>query len=97
MASIVMLKDPKTGIIKKGFFGFSWTTLFFGGLPAICRGDLVVGILITIASFFTGWIVAIIWAFVYNKRYTLGLIQQGYQFIDNNETTRLAKNKLGIE
>ena len=30
MAQIVMLKHKDSGLLKKGFVGFSWTTLFFG-------------------------------------------------------------------
>lgn len=38
MATVVMLKHPETGIVTKGFYGFSWTTFFFGCLPALFRG-----------------------------------------------------------
>lgn len=97
MATMIMMKNPETGILKKGFYGFSWTTLFFAGIPAICRGDLKVGILVLIASLLTGGIADIIWAFVYNKKYTLGLIEQGFQFIGDPNQILQAKAKLGIE
>lgn len=96
MASVIMMEQPSTGIIKKGFYGFSWTTLFFGGFPAFFRGDLVEGILIIIASCLTGGLAQIIWAFVYNKRYTLKLVSQGFKFAGDPSAIALAKAKLGI-
>jgi|SRR6476646_8979123 xanthine/uracil permease len=96
MAQVVMLKHPKTGILKKGFFGFSWTTLFWGGFPAIFRGDLLMGLLLIILQWFTFGIATLIWAFVYNKNYTNKLIEQGYEFADAAPLVARARAKLGI-
>jgi hypothetical protein len=91
-----MLKHPKTGILKKGFFGFSWTTLFFGGFPAIFRGDLLIGVLFLILQWFTFGLAGLIWAFIYNKTYTTKLIEQGYEFADSPTLVNEARAKLGI-
>ena len=96
MAKVVMLKHPQTGILKKGLYGFSWTTLFFGGLPAIFRGDIIIGLVVMIASILTCGIAGLIWAFVYNKKYTLNLLEKGYVFNDTQENVLRAKEKLGI-
>lgn len=96
MATAVMMRNPQTGIMKKGFYGFSWTTLFFGGIPALCRGDLKTGVLLIIACLLTGGLAGLVWAFVYNKNYTLGLIHQGYQFAGDASQVALAKQRLGI-
>ena len=33
-----MMKNETNGLMKKGFIGFSWTYLFFGGLVPLFRG-----------------------------------------------------------
>ena len=96
MASVIMMKNPQTGIIKKGFYGFSWTTLFFSGFPALFRGDIKTGVIVIIANLLTGGLAALIWAFFYNKSYTLGLIKEGYQFVGDPNAILSAKAKLGL-
>lgn len=65
--------------VKKVPLGFSWTTLFFGGIPALMRGDWIPGIIILIGSMLTWGIVAIIAAFIYNKMYAKSLFEKGYR------------------
>lgn len=96
MATVVMMKHPQTGLVQKGFFGFSWTTFFFGGWPAIFRGDFIVGVMFIVLQFFTFGIASIIWAFLYNKSYTRKLLEKGYQFADSEGVVSLAKMKLGV-
>jgi len=96
MATTIMMKNPKTGIFKKGIYGFSWTTFFFGGLPAIFRGDIVTGLIIIVLGILTCGIAQLIWAFFYNKHYTTKLIEQGYVFADSEGAVAMARAKLGI-
>ena len=96
MATQIMLKHPKTGIIKKGLYGFSWTTLFFGGFPALIRGDIMIGVALLVLEIVTFGIAGLIWAFVYNKKYTLSLIEQGYEFAGSEGENALARQNLGI-
>lgn len=74
MAHKVRLIHNASGLTKTGFYGFSWTTLFFGFFPALFRADwitffggLVIYVIIDIFTFGIGGIVAgIAWAFMYN-------------------------------
>jgi len=104
MATRISMKHKETGIMKDGFYGFSWTTLFFGFFPALFRGDFVTFIggfvisviigLITlgIGAFFIG----LIWAFMYNKYYTRKLLERGYVLAGSEGDNALAASALGM-
>ena len=71
------LQHPNTGIIKTAPLGFSWTTLFFGALPALFRGDfkwfLIQAILMPLA------IPPLVFPFIYNRIFLRRLLEQGYK------------------
>jgi hypothetical protein len=104
VAVSVNMRHPSTGLTKKGFAGFSWTTLFFGAFPALFRGDyatfigaFVIFLILAIATAGIGALIAsIAWAFKYNKYYTSKLLERGYVFSDTPEKVALAKQCLGI-
>lgn len=104
MATTVMLKHKQSGILKRGFYGFSWTTLFFGMFPALFRGDFItfIGGFVVLAllgalTMGIGSIIAmIVWAFMYNKYYTRKLLENGYEFADDTGPSAEVKQALGI-
>lgn len=96
MATSIRMKNKYTGAIINGFYGFSWTTFFFSGFSALFRGDIFVGVAALAGSVLTGWIFSFIWAFFYNKHYTLRLLENGYEFHDTESAVRRARVKLGL-
>jgi len=90
MAQVVMLKHKDTGFIKKGLYGYSWTTFFFGAFPALFRQDFITfigsfAVMIIIGIFTMGigaWVAMFVWAFLYNGYYTRRLLERGYVFND---------------
>ena len=104
MAISVQMIHPATGIRKNGYFGFSWTSFFFGGFPALLRGDvgiglgmIAVGLLAGALGVGLGWfVVGLIWAFIYNGIYTKKLIETGYRFADTEQRNREAMTALGV-
>lgn len=104
MATKVVMKHKDTGIMKDGYFGFSWTTFFFGFFPALFRNDYVtflggfaISLILGLATFGIAWLViGIIWAFMYNKYYTRKLLEQGYIFADYGYKNTEAAEALGV-
>ncbi|MDL4843262.1 DUF2628 domain-containing protein [Aquibacillus rhizosphaerae] len=92
----------EAGITKKVKIGFSWTTFFFGFIPALIRGDLkwavIMFLLAAVAGAFTfgvgAWIPGLIFSFVYNKLYIKELLEKGYK--PANEETKRELEARGI-
>ncbi|WP_231626483.1 HrgC protein [Helicobacter pylori] len=80
VATTINLK--KDNLIKKGFVGFSWTTLFFNFFVPIIRGDVKGAVIMLIAASFTFGLFNIVLAFIYNKQYTTRLLESGYEPAD---------------
>lgn len=96
MAKTIMLQNPASGVIKKGFYGFSWTTLFFGGFPALFRGDARNAIYTVAGAFLTGGLYTLIWAFFYNKSYTQKLLDEGFALVGDPVSINSAMAALGL-
>lgn len=102
MAERISMVNPKTGIVKQGYIGFSWTYFFFGFWVPLFRGHYgLFGIHFLIWLFgvitFTWWIVQIVLSFFFNKFYTLRLIEEGYVFNDADaDLVKRAKSTLGV-
>jgi len=104
MASKVLMRHPKSGIAKSGYYGFSWTSFFFGGFPALLRGDVAYGIGVIVAGIVAGvfsagllwFVVAVVWAFVYNKNYSHRLLEAGFEFADDPPRVAEARRALDV-
>ena len=96
MAKKVALIHPQTGLMKSGFYGFSWTFLFFGWFVPLFRGELMIALLHFTITVITIGLWQIIFAFLYNKQYTTRLLEKGYVLNDSAEVNEEARQKLGI-
>jgi hypothetical protein len=96
MAKRVALIHPQTGLTKSGFYGFSWTFLFFGWFVPLFRGELMIALLHFTITVITIGLWQIIFAFLYNKQYTSRLLEKGYVLNDSAEVNEEARQKLGI-
>ena len=104
MATRLPMHHPQTGILKDGFYGFSWTTLFFGFFPALFRSDfltfiggVLISVLVGVNSFgFGTLLINVVWAFMYNRYYTRKLLEQGYRFHADAGEAALASAALGV-
>ena len=80
MAKMIVLE--KNGIQKKSFVGFSWTTFFFGFFVPLIRGDIKWFLIMLILSFLSFGLAQFILCFLYNKFYTVNLLEKGYSPAD---------------
>jgi hypothetical protein len=96
MAKKVMMIHQQTGLIKKGYYGFSWTYLFWGFLVPIIRGELIIALLHFVLTLITLGIWHFIMAFLYNKQYMTRLLEKGYTLDDSELVNAAARSKLGI-
>lgn len=86
MANTIRMVHQNTGIHCDAYEGFSWTTLFFGFVPAVIRGDLygaAIGFIVFLVCFsaLASVIPAFLWvawAFLYNANHMTRLVERGY-------------------
>lgn len=105
MATIILMENKKTGEAVKGFYGFSWTTLFFGAFPSLFRKDfmtflgvIIITIVVGCLTFgIGGFIISIAWAFMYNKYYTTSLIKKGFAFAGMHTENEIAAGRLKLK
>lgn len=91
-----MIQHPTSGLIKNGYFGYSWTYLFFGWFVPLIRGELGIAALHLIFSIVTLGIWQFILSFIYNKQYMTRMLEKGYVLNDSEPLMEAARNKLGI-
>ncbi len=101
MAQEILLQNSSYGITAKGYFGFSWTCLFFGWMVPLIRGELLVALIWFLFFILTIWfggflILNVIMAFSYNKQYMHRMLLQGYVLVGEPEIIEQAKKKLSI-
>lgn len=96
MATKVMMLHPASGLLRAGYFGFSWTYLFFGWLVPIFRGELGVAALHLLFTMVTFGLWQLVVAFLYNRQYMTRMLEKGYQLSDTEDRMREARARLGI-
>jgi hypothetical protein len=96
MATKAIIQHPESGITKDGYYGFSWTYLFFGFWVPLIRGELGVAALHLLFSIFTFGIWQIIVSFLYNKQYMTRMLENGYILNDTEDVMSAARVAIGI-
>ncbi len=96
MATSVNIKHTSSGLTKTGYYGFSWTYLFFGWLVPMIRGELGVAALHLLFSICSLGIWQLIACFIYNKQYMQRLITSGWELVGSDHEVQSAKLSLGV-
>ena len=92
----VYLIHKESGIVKKGYVGYSWSYLFFGWFVPIFRGELGVGLLHLDITLFSAGLSQLIFPFIYNRQYMIRLLLSGWQLDTQDPRYEWAKIKLNI-
>lgn len=96
MATAVMIKHSQSGLVRKGYYGFSWTYLFFGWFVPLFRGELWVAALHLLFSIVTFGLWQIVMCFLYNKQYMTRMLTSGWVLADTPQLNSAASLKLGV-
>ena len=96
MATKIIIRHPLSGLTKCGYFGFSWTYLFFGWFVPLVRGEIGTAALHLLFSVFTFGVWQLIVSFLYNKQYMTRMLEKGYVLNDNDDIMIGARIALGI-
>ena len=75
---IFKLKHRYTGVIKECKLGISWTSLFFGPLVPLFRGDIKWFFISLLLFSFTGGLANIYLMLDYNRIYVRDLLMRGF-------------------
>ncbi|ACT47297.1 hypothetical protein [Methylotenera mobilis] len=96
MATKVIIQHPVNGLTRNGYFGYSWTYLFFGWLVPLFRGELGVAALHMLFTLFTFGLWQLIVSFLYNKQYMTRMLEKGYVLKDSEQVMAEARASLNI-
>lgn len=96
MATKVTIQHPANGLTKNGYYGYSWTYLFFGWFVPLIRGELGVAALHLLFSVVTFGLWQLAVSFLYNKQYMSRMLEKGYVLRDTEEVMASARAALGI-
>ena len=96
MATKINIKHPASGLVKPGYYGFSWTYLLFGWLVPLFRGELGVGALHFLFTLVTLGLWQLIVCFLYNKQYMTRMLTNGWVLEGSDSDKVLAGTVLGI-
>ena len=94
MATAIPIKHNESGMMKTGYFGFSWTYLFFGWFVPLFRGELGVGALHLLFTAITFGLWQLILCFLYNKQYMTRMLTNGWELARNENENLKARAAL---
>jgi hypothetical protein len=96
VATAVLIKHPPSGLTRNGYYGFSWTYLFFGWLVPVFRGELGIGALHLLFSIMTLGLWQLVVCFLYNKQFMTRLLTNGWVLADTQSRSADAARALGV-
>ena len=96
MATKIVIRHKDSGLGKDGYYGFSWTYLFFGWFVPMFRGELSVAALHFLFGLLTFGLTHLIFSFIYNKQYMTRMLQNEWELAGTDFENRSAQAALGM-
>lgn len=96
MATRIMLKHESSGLIKPGYYGFSWTYVCFGFLVPAFRGEILIAVLHFVLNVVTLGVWWVIMWFLYNKQWMRRMLENGWVLAGSDAENRLAAAAIGV-
>ncbi len=91
---MILTFQNKTGMKIQVTDGFSWTTLLFGPLVPLFRGDGKWFFIMLISGLLTYGISSFVFPFFYNEVYIKALLEKGFYATDKTTAQWLRNNNL---
>jgi hypothetical protein len=92
----LLTKHEQSGLLKKGFYGYSWTYLLFGFFVPIFRGEIGIGLLHIVLNILTLGVFQIVMPYLYNRQFMTRQLTSGWIFADTAPKVARAKMQLKI-
>jgi hypothetical protein len=92
----VIIKHEPSGLLKKGFYGYSWTYLLFGFFVPLFRGEIAIGLLHIILNIVTFGVFQVIMPYLYNRQFMTRQLTSGWVLADAAPKIAEARMRLRI-
>lgn len=92
----VIIRHEPSGLLRKGFYGYSLTYFLFGFFVPIFRGEIGIGFLHLLFNILTLGMFQIIMPYLYNKQYMTRRLTSGWYLADTSGKVAQAKMRLKI-
>ena len=92
----VTIRHEPSGLLKKGFYGYSWTYLLFGFFVPLFRGEIAIGLLDIVLNVLTVGIFQAIMPYLYNRQFMTRQLTNGWVLTDAPPKVAQARMRLHI-
>lgn len=94
MAQSIPIKHKQSGSTKIGYYGFSWTYLFFGCFVPLSRGELGFFVLHFFLTIVTVGLWHLIGSILYNSQYMSRVLTNGWELAGSKEQNEMVLRRI---
>jgi hypothetical protein len=83
----ILIRHDNSGLIKKGYYGWSWTYFLFGWFVPVFRGEIGIAAIHFVFTCITFGFFQIFMSFFYNKQYMIRMLTSGWTLYNLDKDT----------